>query len=263
RINVHYLRKENQLFSLLEAHDISGPSQVMWAIHDDIRALLKKAQEQLSTTNPQEAIAPLNEAVNAIREMIYKEENILYPMSLEILSEEEWGKVKDGEEEIGYAWVQPGTGWAPSVKEERIHPTRGEKLQLNTGYMTKELIDIMLQHLPVDLTLVDEEDRVAYYSVGKERIFPRSPGIIGRKVQRCHPPDSVHIVNRLLDSFKSGERDQAEFWIQMGGKFIHIRYLALRDEQGNYKGCLEVTQDITHIKNLEGERRLLDWQQQQ
>jgi len=109
RIHLHYLRKENQLFPLLEAHDISGPSQVMWAIHDDIRALMKKAQEHLSANQVRESVSQLNEAVSAIREMIYKEQNILYPMSLEVLSEQEWGKVREGEEEIGYAWVQPAS----------------------------------------------------------------------------------------------------------------------------------------------------------
>ncbi|GAF83589.1 unnamed protein product, partial [marine sediment metagenome] len=118
---------------------------------------------------------------------------------------------------------------------------------------------LILTHLPVDLTLVDENDRVAYYSQGKERIFPRSLGIIGREVQRCHPPDSVHVVNKILDAFRKGERDTAEFWIQLQGKFILIRYLALRSQDGAYKGCLEVSQDVTGIRQLEGERRLLDW----
>jgi DUF438 domain-containing protein len=216
KIHIHYLRKENQLFPLLEVHDISGPSQVMWAIHDDIRAQLKTAKAQLSALKSNEGIASLKDVVAAIREMIYKEEHILYPMSLETLSEAEWSKVRQGEEEIG-------------------------------------------THLPVDLTLVDEEDRVAYYSKGKERIFPRSPGIIGRTVQRCHPPDSVHIVTKILDSFRAGTKDTAEFWIEMDGKFILIRYFAIRATDGTYKGCLEVSQDVTEIRQLEGQRRLLDW----
>ncbi len=124
-----------------------------------------------------------------------------------------------------------------------------------------DLISLMLTHLPVDLTLVDENDRLAYYSQGKERIFPRSPGIIGREVQRRDPPKGVDVVNRVLDEFKAGKKDAAEFWIQVGGKFVHIRYLALRSPDGSYKGCLEVSQDIKEIRQLVGERRLMDWEQ--
>lgn len=259
RIDIHYLRKENQLFPLLEAHDISGPSQVMWAIHDDIRALLKKARDQLTQMEPSEATATLRELNATIRDMIYKEENILYLMSLETLSEADWGKVKQGEEEIGYAWILPDAEWSPKIGEEKSDVTGPEKIHLDAGYLTQELINLILTNLPVDLTLVDESDRVAYYSQGKERIFPRSLGIIGREVQRCHPPDSVHVVNKILDSFKKGEKDSAEFWIQLQGKFILIRYVALRNQDGVYKGCLEVSQDVTRIRQLEGERRLLDW----
>ena len=155
--------------------------------------------------------------------------------------------------------IEPEGEWAPRVEPELRREPGEEKINLDTGFISRDLINLMLTHLPVDLTLVDEEDRVAYYSKGKERIFPRSPGIIGRKVQRCHPPDSVHIVNKILDSFRAGTKDSAEFWIQMGGKFILIRYFAVRTADGTYKGCLEVSQDVTEIRQLEGERRLLDW----
>lgn len=259
QIELHYLRKENQLFPLLEAHEISGPSQVMWAIHDDIRALIKKAKDQLTRIEPAETISTLNELNAVIRDMIYKEENILFLMSLETLSETEWGKVKQGEEEIGYAWIRPEGDWAPKIGEEKTDAVGPEKIHLDAGYLTQELINLILTNLPVDLTLVDENDRVAYYSQGKERIFPRSLGIIGREVQRCHPPDSVHVVNKILDAFKKGEKDTAEFWIQLQGKFILITYAALRNQDGVYKGCLEVSQDVTGIRQLQGERRLLDW----
>ena len=259
QIHIHYLRKENQLFPLLEDHDISGPSQVMWAIHDDIRTQLKTAKDQLSEMKSIEGITSLKDVVAAIREMIYKEEHILFPMSLETLSDMEWSKVRQGEEEIGYAWIEPEGEWVPEVEPVERQEPGEEKINLDTGFISRDLINLMLTHLPVDLTLVDEEDRVAYYSKGKERIFPRSPGIIGRKVQRCHPPDSVHIVNKILDSFRAGTKDSAEFWIQMGGKFILIRYFAVRATDGAYKGCLEVSQDVTEIRQLQGERRLLDW----
>jgi len=259
-IDRHYLRKENQLFPQLEAHDISGPSQVMWAIHDDIRALIKKTRNQLSAVQATEAINTLQDLLSTVREMIYKEENILFLMSLDTLSESDWVKVRQGEEEIGYAWIKPEGDWQPKAEADEERAAAPEKIGLDTGYLPKDLINLLLTHLPVDLTLVDENDRVAYYSAGKERIFPRSPGIIGRQVQRCHPPDSVHIVNKILDEFKAGERDAAEFWIQVGGKFIHIRYFALRTAEGVYKGCLEVSQDVTRIRQLKGEKRLLDWE---
>ncbi len=124
--------------------------------------------------------------------------------------------------------------------------------------MTLAEINRVFGHLPIDVTFVDTEDAVRFFSQGKDRIFPRSPAIIGRKVQNCHPPASVHRVQQILDDFRAGLRDEAEFWIQMQGKFIHIRYFALRDEAGAYQGTLEVTQDVTHIRALEGERRLLD-----
>lgn len=133
------------------------------------------------------------------------------------------------------------------------------RLPLDTGGLTLKQINLMLEHLPVDLSFVDESDEVRYYSDTADRVFPRSPGVIGRKVQNCHPPKSVHIVEKILDAFKAGSKDVAEFWIQLHGKFVHIRYFALRDRDGNYKGTLEVSQDVTNIRNLEGQRRLLDW----
>jgi len=268
-IDIHYARKENQLFPMLEAHHFTGPSQVMWSIHDDIRAGLKQAREAIGATDPEGALKPLKEAIQAIRDMIYKEEHILYPASLDMLSDQEWIKVKEGEADIGFAWVVPDTGWPEEIikEPEAVPPKPAEVLKdltgalgLDTGQLTLEQINLMLTHLPVDLTFVDENDRVAYYSEGPERIFPRSPAIIGREVRNCHPPKSVHLVNQILDAFKSGARDTAEFWIELGGKFIYIRYFAVRDGNGYYRGCLEVSQDITQIRKLEGQQRLLDWE---
>ncbi len=258
-INLHYLRKENQLFPLLEAHDVSGPTQVMWELHDDIRSLLKQVKTHLSENNVIDAIKSVRELIQMITDMIYKEEHILYPMSLETLSEQDWVKVKKGEEEIGYSWVHPGEGWAPeeSVSDETMKDSG--LLSLDTGTLTLDQVNLMLKHLPVDISFVDANDEVAYYSDTAERIFPRSAGVIGRKVQKCHPPKSVHIVKKIVSEFKAGTKDVAEFWIQLNGKFIHIRYFAVRDKQGKYRGTLEVSQDITDIKKLDGERRLLDW----
>ena len=270
-IDTHYSRKENQLFPMLEAHHFTGPSQVMWSIHDDIRAGLKQARMALAESDPEGTITPLKEAIQAIRDMIYKEEHILFPASLDMLSKEEWIRVKEGEADIGFAWIVPDTGWPEDIirekEPEEVPPEPTEVIEevagalgLDTGRMTLEQINLMLTHLPVDLTFVDENDRVAYYSEGPERIFPRSPAIIGREVRNCHPPKSVHLVNQILDAFKSGSRDTAEFWIELGGKFIYIRYFAVRDADGYYRGCLEVSQDLTNIRKLEGQQRLLDWQ---
>jgi hypothetical protein len=127
------------------------------------------------------------------------------------------------------------------------------------GRLSLEQVNLLLTHLPVDISFVDEHDEVAYYSATKERLFPRSPGVIGRKVQKCHPPKSFHMVQKILDDFRAGKKDVAEFWISMKGRFIHIRYFAVRDSEGNYRGTVEVTQDVTDIRKLEGEQRLLDW----
>jgi hypothetical protein len=268
KINLHYTRKENQLFPLLEAHHFTGPSQVMWAIHDDIRAGLKEAREAFTRNEPEAFAAALKTAIQAIRDMVFKEEHILYPTSLSMLSEEEWVKVKAGEAEIGFAWVAPDEGWPGEIRAEKEKAAPGTPaapaeaggaLKLATGGLTLEQLNLVLTHLPVDLTFVDRDDRVAYYSEGPERIFPRSPAIIGREVRNCHPPKSLHLVNKILDAFKSGDRDSAEFWITIGGKFIHIRYFAVRDAEGRYAGTLEVSQDITNLRRLEGQNRLLDW----
>lgn len=268
-IDTHYTRKENQLFPMLEAHHFTGPSQVMWSIHDDIRAKMKQAREAFGQNNPLQTVDSLKEAIQAIRDMIYKEEHILFPTSLDMLTQNEWIKVKQGEADIGFAWVVPDEGWpeeilaepedVPPEPEEILKEVAGA-LSVDTGRMTLEQINLLLTHLPVDLTFVDENDRVAFYSEGPERIFPRSPAIIGREVRNCHPPQSVHLVNKILDAFKSGSRDTAEFWIELGGRFIYIRYFAMRDARGYYRGTLEVSQDLTEIRKLEGQQRLLDWE---
>jgi DUF438 domain-containing protein len=235
----------------------------MWAVHDDIRAALKIAREQASSGDSRISLT-LEELSITIRDMIYKEENILFPMSLEALTHEDWLMVKDGEAEIGFSWIQPLFEW-PSVeevsKEAPVKSVAGGLLDLDVGKLTAEQVNLLLKNLPLDLTFVDEDDRVAYYSHGRERIFPRSPAVIGRKVQLCHPPSSVHIVERIVKEFKEGSRDVADFWITSQERFLYIRYFAIRDDEGNYKGTLEVNQNVTGIKGLEGERRLLDWEE--
>lgn len=264
-VEKHYLKKENQLFPLLEAKGVSGPSKVMWAIHDDIRAMLRDFRQLLSEEKSSE-IMDLGRKLNeTMADMIYKEEKILFPMSQETLDDKDWAAVKRGEEEIGYAWITPGTEWRPAVKVDEIpsipeYRKPLERVDLDTGALTPEQVNLLLKNLPVDVTFVDENDTVLYYSATAERIFPRSAAVVGRKVQNCHPPSSLHVVNRILESFKAGKRDVAEFWIELRGKFILIRYFAVRDENRKYKGCLEVSQDVTAIRALKGEKRLLDWE---
>jgi len=312
-LDKHYLRKENQLFPILEKHGISGPSSVMWAIHDDIRAEIKAAKAHLAEDKAAESIASMQNLAKMVREMVYKEEHILLPMSMETLSSEDWSKVRQGEEELGYAWVMPAADWpdagvahksagvpaettaaaptavTPAENSETVpepaaaddpepagdkvvhadsepgpeDPAEAQvceaKIILDTGALSQSQVNLMLKHLPLDLTFVNANDEVAYYSAGKERIFPRSPGIIGRKVQKCHPPKSIDVVENILKAFKDGTKENADFWVEAGGRLIYIRYFAIRDPGGNYQGTLEISQDITDIKMLDGERRLLDW----
>ena len=269
-IEKHYSRKENILFPYLEKKGFEGPSKVMWGVDNEIRVDMKKFKGQITSPDPDPAEVSVLFAGLAtdIREMVYKEEKILFPEALQRLSEDEWAEIRAQEDEIGYFNVKPHDTWQPQTETatDQTQPVltsdEGFKpqglLTLAIGALSPEQINLMLTHLPVDITFVDENDQVRYFTQGKERIFDRSPAIIGRDVANCHPPQSVHRVNIIMDDFRSGKRDVAEFWIQMGGKFIHIRYYALHDSEGAYKGCIEVSQDVTAIRTLEGERRLLD-----
>jgi len=264
-VEKHYLKKENQLFPRLEEKGKSGPSKVMWAVHDDIRAHLKDFRRALDLGDRAIVARTGTWVLQEIADMIYKEDKILFPMSLEILDERDWVRVKEGEEEIGYAWIAPAGAWAPGAPSVGVHDippavTAGDaRLALDTGTLSAEQVNLLLTHLPVDISFVDENDTVVYYSATRDRIFPRTPGVIGRKVQNCHPPKSLDTVTQVLAAFRDGSRDIAEFWIEMNGKFIHIRYFALRDGEGKYRGALEVSQDVTGIRALRGEKRLLDW----
>lgn len=271
-VDNHFLRKEHQLFPLLERHGVTGPSQVMWGIHDQIRVQWKNSKQFAEVGDSTALAEELPKLARALVEMIYKEEKILFPMALEKLSAEEWAEVKRGEDELGYGFAKPAVALpllngrpAPVMTASTapaapvVAPAATGMLNLGTGALSLEVVDLMLRHLPIDISFVDENDVVRYYSDSKERIFPRSPAAIGRNVKNCHPPKSVATVNRILDSFRAGTQNVAEFWIEMGGKFIHIRYIAVRDAGGTYRGCLEVTQDVGAIRSLTGQRRLLDW----
>ena len=269
-IEKHYSRKENILFPYLEKKGFEGPATVMWGVDNEIRAQIKQFKGLLADTEPDANTAAdqFKKMSQDIIEMIYKEEKILFPAALQRLTEQEWAEIRAQEEEIGYFDVKVSETWQPQseadeTKLEASSPAEAATLSDNliplaTGALTREQVNLMLTHLPVDVTFVDEHDQVRYFSQGRERIFDRSPAIIGREVTKCHPPQSVHRVTIILDDFRAGKRDVAEFWIQMGGQFIHIRYFALHDAQGAYKGCIEVSQNVTHIRALEGEQRLID-----
>jgi DUF438 domain-containing protein len=267
-IEKHYSRKENLLFPYLEKKNFEGPAQVMWGVDNEIRVKIKSFIKYINSPQPdvEEALSQFLDLSQNIKEMIYKEEKILFPEALARLSQKEWGEIREQEEEIGYFNVTPRETWQPEEEEhisEEPKEIEGIKddealIFLSTGALTQEQINLMLINLPVDVTFVDEFDRVRYFTQGRERIFDRSPSIIGREVTKCHPPQSVDKVVRILEDFRAKKRDVAEFWIQMGGQFIHIRYFALRDADENYKGCIEVSQNVTAIRALEGEKRLLD-----
>ena len=279
-IEIHYRRKENQLFPYLEQVEFTGPSKVMWGKHEEIRKQLREFEEAYRQKDWSRFAARGRGLLRAVGRMILMEEKILFPTSLKKLSEKQWAEIRRGEPEIGYAWVQPGNLWDPSVviaasvAEELGKPGGAEaasgaeitpgaeesgEIPLDVGKLLPQQINLMLRNLPIDMTYVDENDRVRYYSQGRERIFPRSPAVIGRAVQNCHPPNSVHVVEKILESFKRKQKDTAEFWLTLGGRFIHIRYFALYDQEGIYRGVVEVSQDVTDIRALEGQKRLLDW----
>lgn len=270
-VEKHYLRKEHLLFPYLERHGITGPPKVMWAKHDEARALLRGALEALAaaggaTAGALRAVAALavRPAAQAIRDMTDREENILLPMSLDTLDELEWWEIARQSAEIGFCLVEPGEGWRPASAPPAPveEATAGGKIRLPTGTLGVGQLEAILNALPVDATFVDADDRVRYFTHGRERVFGRSRAILGRKVQHCHPPSSVDTVDRILGAFRAGARDRAAFWIQLRGRFVHIEYVALRDAAGAYLGCLEVTQDLTAKRALTGEQRLLSWSEE-
>lgn len=272
----HYERKENLLFPYLERYGFSGPSNVMWGIHDDIRNAWKQILANLESDRPDSRELALeiekifSPMATAIHEMFYKEDRILFPNSLERLTDNDWLTLHAQEDEFGFSYVTRGTDWPEGnglkpAKEVTIEKTTDEErtpvmsdYPLTHGDLSISQIDMMLKNLPVDITFVDENDTVSYYSETPERVFKRTPAIIGRKVQNCHPPASVDKVVEIVNDFRAGKRDVAEFWIEISGKFIYIRYFPMHDAKGNYRGTLEVSQDVTGIRKLEGEKRLLD-----
>lgn len=298
QIDKHYARKETLIFSYMEKYGISAPPKVMWGVDDDIREMIKALNVYLATDKA--AYNPLSEKWEAVKteieEMIFKEEEIMVPMTLDVFSLKDWEQIAHDSFDIGFAFIPEPLPWKPSQesleKESEREPARqlaikkakettdgiaaglgieeftSEEVQVETAPMTDLVVQFptgalqleqlvaLFQVLPVDLTFVDHEDRVRFFSEGKKRVFPRTTSVIGREVVNCHPPKSMHLVQQILDDFRTGTRDSAEFWIDMRGRKIYIRYFALKNETGDYLGCLEVTQDITEIQKLDGQKRL-------
>lgn len=266
-IDKHYKRKEYLVFPFLEKKEITGPPTVMWGKHDEIRAKLKNAQVALEIDSELDSDSfklivdlALKPATDGIKDMIYKENEILFPMCGDVILESEWYEIHQQTNEYGYCIVEPNIDWKPSnFAEIKNVSLPAGTVNMPTGSFTLEEITQILNFMPFDITFVDKDDKVKYFSNGKHRIFDRSKAILMRDVRMCHPPHSVHIVDQIIEDFRSGKENSAPFWINMGGKFIHIEYFAVRNDKGEYLGTLEVSQDLTHLRALEGEQRLLSY----
>jgi len=292
KFKIHLSRKQNQLYPVLEKKGFTRPTTTMWTLDDFIRDEIAECYSLLLEDKEEEFIGKQAELVADVRDLMDKEENILYPTSLEMINEEEFRYMAEGDQEIGFAYitVEPekspkqnishtasqstsplsGLSSAPGFAEELAgllgkygFNNKEEKLNVTTGQLTLEQINLIYQHMPVDLSYVDENELVCFYTDTKHRVFPRSKNVIGRDVKNCHPKASVHIVEEIIKKFRSGEQDKAEFWINKPDLFIYIIYYAVRDENGKFRGVLEMMQDCTHIRSLQGSQTLLTWEQQE
>lgn len=271
QVKIHYTRKQNQLYSILEQKGFDRPTTTMWTLDDFIYNEIKE-NLQLLEVDQNQFIQNQKTIVADIRDLIKKEETILYPTSLELISEQEFENMKIGDSEIGYAWIQvehtPNKAQNPENNFQNDLMALLNKYQINnnseldvaTGKLTLEQINLIFKNMPIDLSYVDENEIVKFYTDTKHRVFPRSQNVIGRDVKNCHPQKSVHIVKEIIDKFRSGEQNTAEFWINNNEKFIYIAYFAIRDENNKFRGILEMMQDATHIRNLQGSRTLLTWE---
>ncbi len=266
-IEKRFQRKENQLFPYLEKRGWNGPSQGMWSFHDNLRDQFRLMRKDIDARDFETIKINTPYLINGIYRLMQVEETVLFPNALEILTDADWIEMRAGEEEIGWMLSKAPL---PYPKEEYVHPSQDftqremtfsleNTTHYDEGYMTVEQVNLLLKTMPLDITYVDENDKVIFYNRGEERVFPRSAGIIGREVRFCHPPKSVGTVLEILDKFRKGEQNESSFWINYKERLIYIRYFAVRDAQKNYKGVIEMSQDITDIKNIEGEKRLLDW----
>lgn len=267
KISSHYKRKENLFFPFLEREGVTAPPKVMWGVDDEIRDTIRNLNAMLDGGSREDIIAQANQAVTDVRSMITKENNILMPMMLEKFTEQDWLLIARDSSEIGYVFTGAIEGAAPSDAvtwyqaqtgdETNVNVQTEGEIRLPSGFFSTTELEAVLNCLPADMTFVGADDKVHYFSEGKTRVFPRTRSIIGRDVSNCHPPKSLHVVEKLVEDFKSGKKDQESFWIQKGGMFILIRYYAVRDAQGTYLGVVEVTEEISELRSLEGSKTLL------
>jgi len=267
----HYLREENVLFPTMEKHGVSEPPAIMWMEHNRIREIKKKLHNLVEKWNTMpysdfkkrlsQDAGPL---CSVLPDHFFKENNILFPTALQVVTNKEWEDIRKEFDEIGYPSFTPSNVLAAFHAAESRPKAAAQSVsdwQFETGSLSKEEAEAILDALPVDISFIDKDDRVKYFNKAEKRIFVRTKAIIGRSVQLCHPQKSVHIVNKIIEAFTNGEKDTAEFWITMNNRLVHIRYFAVRDKNGKYLGTMEVTQDLTDLKKIEGERRLLDWKE--
>ncbi len=270
KVELHFVRKENQLFPCLEKHGWDSPSKNMWSFHDDIRADIKDVGIAIKEKNFGKVARRLPMLIDELDRLINVEEQRLFPNALELLDEDDWKDMRIGDEEIGWMLDQEPVPYPAVEQEEYVHPSKlkqSSKQSIDTegkhhfdeGYMTPEQVNLLFKTMPLDITYVDENDQVVFYNRGEDRLFPRSKNVIGREVRYCHPPKSVDSVLRILEEFRNGTKDVADFRINIKGRFVLIQYFAVRDNDGTYRGVMEMSQDITEMKTFEGEKRLLEW----
>lgn len=263
KIDIHYKKKETLLFPYLERDGVTAPPKVMWGVDDEIRAYLKNAEELLLGEDAG-SLESAKKAEEQVRSMVKKEEEILKPMLIHHLTDADWKVVGQESPHIGFVFTGGAEGASPSdaaawVREGSAAPEarNDDPIQLPSGHFTPENLEAVLNALPVDLTFVGADDTVHYFSETKDRVFPRTRTIIGRRVEDCHPPKSLHVVEALVNDFKEGKKDSESFWIQKGEAFILIRYFAVRNAEGEYLGVVETTEEISELRKLEGQKTLL------
>ena len=283
KFRLHLSRKQNQLYSILERKGFDRPTTTMWLLDDFIRDEIRDARRLLEENKDDEFIAMQPTVVADVLDLMQKEETVLYPTSLAMIRPAEFEEMKSGDREIGFAWIQVGKKAPKADSTKEAVPataaagfanelagllgkygfgggsTPGALLEVATGQMTLEQINLVYKHMPVDFSYVDENEIVRFYTDTDHRVFPRSKNVIGRDVKNCHPRTSVHLVEEIIEKFRRGEQNEVDFWINKPGLFIYIYYVAVRDEEGRFRGVLEMMQDCTRIRSLEGSRTLLSW----
>lgn len=248
-LDEHYAKKENILFPHLERSGDVVISQVMWGVDNTIRKALKKALLSLEESKNQDEIkADFKEAVQLIDDMVTKENNVLFPMLKEKLSEDQFRDIASqlSSEEAGV--YQNPTQEVPEYD--------GKTIPMSLGSLSAVEANAIFNTIPFDMTFVGADNTVKFVTQGKERIFDRPASVIGRPVNLCHPPQSVDIVMKIVEDLRSGRKDHEDFWIQFKENFVYIRYYAVRDAKGEFLGTLEVTQNLNEIRQLKGEKRL-------